>query len=168
MKTIIGKFSSSTISDLYRSFSPASRAVLIFAIPFIFVDAIHYYTAGSAIILSFPLLTLIYLLCGGLAAKFAQLDGIEVAKLSSTGRSAGIRLWLTSTIINTLISLVLGFASLGLTVLAGAVYLCLFAPFHALGSALLGWFGGWLYQQVTQRTASSSSFPEGEVRGIQD
>jgi len=142
----------SSLVDLYESFSPASRAVILFAIPFTVVDAVHYFTAGTVLAFSFPLLALIYLLCGGLAAKIAHQDAQDAHILPGVGRTAGLRLWLTSTSINILISVLVGFTTLGVTWMSGAVYLCLFAPFHAIGSALIGWCGGWLYQQFIKRT----------------
>lgn len=142
----------STIHSLFHSYSPASRAVILFALPFTIVDAVHYYTAGAALIFSLPILLLIYLLCGALAAKFARASEPETLDLARTGRTAGVRLWLTSTIINTLLAVILGVASLGYTFLSGGVYVCLFAPLHALGSALTGWLGGWVYQQYLTRT----------------
>ena len=150
----IRKFKESPHFYLYRSFTPASQAAILFAIPFTLVDAIHYYTAGTALVFSLPLLVLIYLLCGALAAKIAYQDALDVNKLPPIGRSAALRLWLTSTVLNTLIAVIFGIVSLGVTLLSGAVYLCLFAPFHALGSALVGWLGGWLYQQYVLRTSA--------------
>ena len=155
MNQVMTKLKESSLVNLYESFTPASRAVILFAIPFTMVDAVHYYTAGTTLIFSFPLLALFYLLCGGLAAKIAYQDARDAAKLPTAGRSAGLRLWRTSTVINTLIAVILGFVSLGATLLGGAVYLCLFAPFHAIGSALIGWFGGWLYQQYLRRISSA-------------
>jgi hypothetical protein len=155
MNQVMIKLQNSTLKNLYDSFSPASQAAILFAVPFTLVDAIHYYTAGSALIFSIPLLVLIYLLCGALAAKFACQDEQELSKLPGVGRSAGVRLWLTSTLINTLLAVIVGLTSLGITLLGGAVYLCLFAPLHALGSALIGWIGGWIYQQYIKRTGAS-------------
>lgn len=140
---------------LYKSFTPASRAAILFAIPFTVVDAVHYYTAGAALLFSLPLLVLIYLACGWVAAVIASQEQVDLSKLPGTGRSAGLRLWLTSTVINTLLAVVImGILSLGTTMLSAAVYLCL-APLHALGSALMGWLGGWLYYQYVKRTGAS-------------
>lgn len=155
MNQFKARFQSSAIHRLYRSFSPASRAAILFALPFILVDAIHYYTAGAAIVFSFPLLVLIYLFCGAVAVRIALSEEMEKDRLPKIGRSAGLRLWLISTITNTVVAALLGFASLGGTLASGAFYLCLFAPFHALGSVLAGGLGGWLYQQYVQRTLLS-------------
>lgn len=138
---------------LYRSFSPASRAVIWFALPFTLLDALHYYTAGAAIAISLPLLILIYLLCSGSAARLACLEGTPQESLTRIGQTATIRLWLVSTVINTLLAFVLGLTSLGVTIISGMFYLCL-APIHLAGSALIGWLGGWAYQKLYQRTSS--------------
>jgi hypothetical protein len=151
MNQVANKFQESSLSRLYRSFSPASRAVILFAIPFTMIDAIHYFTAGSALIFSFPLLFLTYLLCGMFAARIAIQDKPDVSNLPHIGRSAAFRLWLTSTVINTLLAMFFGVASLGLSLLSGVLYLCVFAPLHAVGSALVGWLGGWIYQQYFER-----------------
>jgi len=157
MNQAMTKLKQSPLKILYESFTPASRAAILFAIPFTVVDAIHYYTAGTTLIFSFPLLALIYLLCGGLAAKITYQEALDSDKLPAAGSSAGLRLWLTSTVINTIVVMILGFASLGVTLLGGAVYLCVFAPFHALGSAMVGWLGGWFYQQYAWRTKNGVS-----------
>jgi len=155
MSAMIEKLQTSSMYRLYKSFTPASRAAILFAIPFTVVDAVHYYTAGTALLFSLPLLVLIYLVCGWVAAVIASQEQVDLSKLPGTGRSAGLRLWLTSTVINTLLAVViLGFLSLGITMLSAAVYLCL-APLHALGSALMGWLGGWLYHQYVKRTGAS-------------
>ena len=151
MDPTMNKLKRSTIARLYYSFDPSSRAAILFVIPFLLVDAIHYYTAGTALLFSFPLLLVIYLLCGGLAAKFAYQEKFELTLLSKFGRNAGLRLWLSSTVFNTLLAIILGVTSLGLTLLGSAVYLCLFAPLNALAGVLIGWLGGWLYQEYIRR-----------------
>ncbi|MEI7850039.1 MAG: hypothetical protein WCK35_29875, partial [Chloroflexota bacterium] len=93
---------------------------------------------------------IIYLLCGVKAARITLQEEPEATNLARVGRSAGLRLWLTSTVLNILLAVVMGFASLGLSIIGGTVYLC-FTPLHALGSALLGWLGGWLYEQYVRR-----------------
>ncbi len=138
---------------LYHSFSPASRAVIWFVLPFTLLDAVHYYTAGAAIVFSLPLLMLIYLLCGCIAARLACLEGAQQDSFPRTGQTATIRLWLVSTMINTFLAFVLGLTTLGITIISGMFYLCL-APIHLAGSALIGWLGGWLYQRLYQRTSS--------------
>jgi hypothetical protein len=142
----------SAIARLYHSFTPASRAVILFTLPFALLDAIHYYTAGTGLLVTLPLLLVAYLACGSLAARIAAREGQEMSAFPRIGASAGIKLWLASTLINTLVSLLLGFATLGGTLLSTAVYLCLFAPLHALGSVLIGWLGGGLYRRVYIRT----------------
>ena len=155
MQKEMNKPQDGTLYRLFYSFTPASRAVISLAIPFTIVDAIHYYTAGTALIFSFPILVLIYLYCGAKAARLAYVENQDIDSLAHIGRSAGLRLWLTSTVINTFIAVIMGFASLGFTLLGGAVHLCLFAPFHALASGLLGWLGAKLFQQYYKRTISN-------------
>jgi len=139
------------LHHFYSTFSPASKAVILFVIPFTIIDAVHYYTAGSMLIVSFPLLAIIYLAIGMVSAKIAYQEGENIQNLPKVGRSAGLRLWLISTILNTIISIALGFASLGGTMVSGIFYLCLFAPFHAIGSMLVGGLGGWLYKNFVSR-----------------
>jgi hypothetical protein len=147
-------FHDTYISRLYRSFTPASRAAILFIIPFTVLESAHYLTAGSALIFSFPLVFLIYLLCGMLAAKIARQEGQDDSKLPSNGHSAALRLWLSSTVINLLISLLLGFTTLGISFIGGLIYLCLLGPLHALGSAITGWLGAWVYQQLANRSST--------------
>jgi hypothetical protein len=153
MQKTMSKFKESSLFRLYKSFTPASRAAILFVVPFTLVDAIHYYTAGTALIFSFPLLGLIYLSCGALAARIARMDGLVLEGSPRCGSSAALRLMLASTVINTLVSMLLGFFSLGATMLGGMAYLCVFMPFHALGSIAAGWLGGWMYLQYVHRTS---------------
>lgn len=153
MNQVMSIFQESRFSALFASFLPASRVALLLALPFTIVDAIHYFTAGTALAFSIPLLVVIYILCGSIAAQIAHREGKDLGSLPREGRSAALRLWLISTLINTLLSVILGFASLGATILSGTIYLCLLGPFHALGSAIAGWFGGWLYKGYTDRTS---------------
>lgn len=152
MNQLSGKIQETFIYKFYRSFSPASRAAILFTIPFTILDAVHYFTAGSALIFSFPLVIAIYLLCGMLAANIARQEGQEYHELPKNGKNAAFRLWIVSTAINLLISLLLGFTTFGIGFLGGLLYLCLLGPFHALGSAVIGWIGAWLYQQLHKRT----------------
>ena len=154
MNQATNKFQESSLFRFYRSFSPASRAVILFAIPFSVIDAIHYYTAGTALIFSFPLLIIVYLLCGAKAASITFQESPDTGNLASVGRSAGLRLWLTSTILNTIIAVIMVGVSLGMSIVGGAIYLC-FAPLHMIGSSLVGWLGGWLYQQYLRRIYSN-------------
>jgi len=143
----------SRLGKLYRSFSPASRAVIWFALPFTLLDALHYYTAGAAIAFSLPLLVLAYLVCGSIAARMACVEGAQPDTFPRTGLNAAVRLWLVSTVINTLLAFILGLTSLGITIVSSAFYLCL-APIHLAGSALTGRLGGWIYQKLYQRTGT--------------
>ncbi|GEM_PF-1804375 len=161
MNHVIEKFQQNSAYKFYKTFSPASRATILVILPFVVVDAFHYYTAGTALIFSLPLLFLAYLFCGWLAAAMAIGDGQDWQRLPRVGCSAAVRLWLTSTIINTILSVaIVGILSLGSTLLSAAVYLCL-APLHALGSALAGWLGGWLYQQYAKRIKAAQQAGRG-------
>lgn len=153
MNAGLARFNESWLGKLYHSFSPASRAVIWLALPFTLLDALHYYTAGAALIFSLPLLMLIYFLCGSLAARLECVEGAQSKDLPRIGQNAAVRLWLISTVINTLLAFVLGLTSLGITIVSSAFYLCL-APIHLAGSALIGRLGGWIYQKLYQRTGS--------------
>lgn len=137
---------------LYESFSPASQAAILFAIPFTVVDALHYYTAGTALIISLPVLAVIYVLCGASAARIALARGRQDLSLPRTGGLAALRLWLISTAVNSLIAILLGFTTVGLTLLSGAFYLCLSAPLQIVGSVALGILGGWIQKEIARRT----------------
>ena len=124
---------------------PGVRAVTLFAIPFIAVDIFNYFSAGAALVLSLPILTLMYAGCGALGAKFAGDDGRDSSEFPFLGATAGLSLWLTSTVVNTVVSLIVGTATLGSTLLLGVPYLCLCAPFQLIGGGLMGALGGFLY-----------------------
>jgi low temperature requirement protein LtrA len=147
----------SRAAAFFNSFSPSSRAALIFVIPFTVVDAIHYYTAGTALVFSLPLVILIYLFCGAVAGKFSFADGVEKTAMLKAGAIAGVKLWFMSTIINTIISLVIGASSLGLTLILGIPYLCLCSPIVAAGTAIAG-LGSYIYVYIQQK-----STPQGQV-----
>ena len=123
---------------------PYVSAALIFAIPFMVVDFFNYYSAGTALVLSTPLLAIFYTACGAVAGKFAG-DRDLSPNFLLTGAFAGIILWLVSTVVNTIISLIVGAASLGTTLLLGIPYLCLCAPLQLVGGGLMGGLGGFIY-----------------------
>ena len=133
--------------SFFSSLPPGIAAALILAVPFMVVDFFNYYTAGTALIFSGPVLALIYTACGALAAYLAGQRGHRSGEFAYTGAMAGLSLWLASTIVNTIVSLVIGAASLGATLLVGIPYLCLCAPIQLLMGGLLGMLGGFLYKK---------------------
>jgi hypothetical protein len=136
----------------YNSLAPSTRAALIFSIPFTIVDAIHYYTAGTAVVISLPIVLLVYLVCGVVAAKLALHLVLTQSEIIREGMLAGIKLWGISTLINTIISLIVGAASLGATLFLGIPYLCLCAPVYAVGGALTASVGSYAYWNIHNRT----------------
>jgi len=138
-------------ATFYNSFSPSSKAALIFAIPFTLVDAVHFYTAGSAMVFSLPVVVLFYLLCGALASRIALQDGDDRSELIKTGAASGVKLWGISTFINTAISIIVGVSSLGLTLALGIPYLCFCAPILAMGGSFLSGAGAYLYGVFDRR-----------------
>lgn len=141
----------SKLRRFFNSFSPSSRAALILSVPFTLIDAIHYYTAGTAIAISLPLLLVIYLACGFLAARFSIAEGQSETQARKSGFSAGIKLWATSTIINTLVSVFAGTLSLGLTLVLGIPYLLLCGPVLLALGGLAGWLGALINVSIHRR-----------------
>lgn len=129
----------------FSSLPPYIHAPLIFSIPFIVADFFNYYSAGTALVISLPVLGLIYIICGVLSSKFAADQGRASSELLYIGAFAGLVLWLVSTVVNTIIALILGTATLGTSLLLGIPYLCLCAPLQMVGGGLMGAFGGFLY-----------------------
>ena len=152
MNQRLDRLQNSSFAAFYRSFSPAGRAVIWFLLPFTLLDAAHYYSAGAALIFSFPLLLSASLLCGALPAYLSHQQGLPVKQVLQSAWRAGFQLWLASTIANTFLILVLGVASLGAILLSSAIYLCLAAPLQVFGSSLAGWLGGWLCVQFLSRS----------------
>lgn len=153
MNDYFDEIRSSSANSFWSGLDPAIKAALIFSIPFIITDFFNYYSAGTALVISCPLLFVFYLGCGALAGKFSS--GEFSSPNLSVGAKAGAFLWLTSTLVNTVISLILGTASLGMTLLLGIPYLCLCAPFHAIFGALVGSLGCWVYIAFRRRSSSS-------------
>lgn len=131
-------------SGFLSGFSPTVRAAVFFAIPFIIADFFNYFSAGTALIITFPLLMIFYCGCGALAAKFSNESGAAGTPAYS-GAIAGLWLWGVSLGVNTIIGLVLGTVTLGATLLLGLPYICICGPIQLIGGALLGAFGGFLY-----------------------
>lgn len=145
----------SRAATFFNNLSPSSKAALVFALPYIIVDAIHYYTAGTALFISFPIVLAIFLLSGVLAGKFAHDDRKDRSEFIRVGAVAGLKLWFLSTLVNTLISLIVGAASLGMTIFLGIPYLCLCAPFFLITSGVLGGLGSFLFTIFAPRTPNS-------------
>jgi hypothetical protein len=144
--------SSSDAVGYFNNLSPNLRAVAIFAVPFIVADFFNYYSAGAALVFSLPILAIIYTGCGALAAKHELGSGGYASSALYTGAKAGLTLWLTSTIVNTLISLLIGAASFGTTLLLGVPYLCLCAPLQLFGGGTMGALGGFIYDKVSGKS----------------
>ena len=142
---------SGKLARFIASLSPATRAAVILALPFALVDAVHYYTAGTAIVVSLPLLALLYLACGVLAARFTIQLEREGSQPKGAGFRAGVTLWAFSTAINTLVGIVAGVLSLGVTALLGIPYLLLCGPVHAVFGGLAGLLGAGIYLSVYRR-----------------
>jgi hypothetical protein len=140
----------SGVVTFFSGLHPSIRAALLFAIPFIVVDFFNYYSAGTALVLSLPVLAILYGACGALACKFAAGQGRTSSDFLWIGTVGGLALWLASTVVNTVISLIIGAASLGITLFLGIPYLCLCAPFQLIGGGLMGMLGGFLYGLFTR------------------
>ena len=132
-------------SSGWDALAPNVKADLILLLPFILADFFNYYSAGAALIISGPIMFIIYLVCVTLCGYFALNQGRTGTQILALGAFAGAGLWMASTILNTIIGLFLGTASLGATLIMGIPYLCLCAPFNLIGGALIGAFGAWFY-----------------------
>ena len=75
----------------FRRFPPQLRAALLISVPFIAADFFNYYSAGTALVLSLPVLALLFLACGALAGKFAADDGRS--DLVFVGATSALILW---------------------------------------------------------------------------
>jgi hypothetical protein len=144
--------------NFFTSIHPSVQAALIVAIPFIAVDFFNYYSAGTALVISLPILMLLYIICGALAGFLAAKQGRVSSGFPMIGALAGLTLWLSSTIINTIIGLIIGTASLGVTLLLGIPYLCLCAPLQMIGGGLMGALGGFLLGLFHKGDSSSDSY----------
>ena len=141
----------SGINRFWKSFAPSTQAAIALALPYTLVDAVHYFTAGSALVFSFPILIILFLWCGALAARFSSGDGYLAEQWPAYGFKAGITLWLISTLVNALIAVLVGVASLGLTVVLGVPYLLLCGPVFLVASGAGGWLGARGYAAIRQR-----------------
>ncbi len=81
MNEITSSLQNSGVSRFWSSLTPSTQAALALALPYTLVDALHYYTAGSALVFSFPILIILYLWCGSLAARFASSSLSEKSEL---------------------------------------------------------------------------------------
>jgi hypothetical protein len=160
VKANLNNLRSSRAAHFYYSLSPSMRAALVFLVPFAIVDMAHYLTAGTALVISFPFLCLFFLLCGMLAIrKNLTVDPVGT-KAFRTGAAAGALLWFLSTAINSIISILVGSTSLGLTLVLGIPYMLLCGPALLTAGALLGGIGGSIYGSVIRRSAQTD---EGEL-----
>ena len=155
MKTRFQTLQTSKAARFFNSFSSGAQAALLLAIPFTLIDSLHYYTAGTAIVFSLPLLFLFYFGCGFLAAKLEIQQGRgDYRKAVKEGFCSGVRLWFFSTLINTLVSFFAGMLSLGVTILLGIPYLLLCAPVLLVAGAAISAFGAYVYTFFHRRIHS--------------
>ena len=137
---------------------PQLRAALLCAIPFVVADFLNYYSAGAALVLSLPILGLIYLGCGALAAKFAAANGRNHRELLFVGALAALILWAISLVINGLIALVSGTVTFGASLLLGVPYICICGPVQLVGGGLVGALGAWLYRIIAGRRGGEDDY----------
>jgi hypothetical protein len=141
----------STKSSGWSSLAPNLKADLILVLPFIFVDFFNYYSAGIALVISGPIMILLYLGSGVLCSVFALRQGRSRSQLPMLGALTGAGLWFASTLVNTLLGLLMGTLSLGTTILLGLPYLCLCAPFNLILGGAAGAVGALLYSRLFGR-----------------
>jgi uncharacterized protein YceK len=128
------------------------KAALIFTIPFVIVDLFNYFFAtlsvGTVFAISCPLLFLLYAGCGAVATRFSSSQGFGSTNDIVVGATAGAALWLISTIVNTIISLILGTASLGTTLILGVPYIICCAPLSLIMGAIAGAAGALIVSRL--------------------
>jgi hypothetical protein len=128
---------------------PQLRAALLVSLPFIAADFFNYYSAGTALALSLPILAALFLACGALAARFARAGGRS--DVLFVGATSAFILWGISLLVNGIIALIPGLLSFGTTFLLGLPYICLCGPFQLIGGGLMGALGAWLYSFFSGR-----------------
>lgn len=131
----------------FSSWPPPIRAAALVSIGLLILNVITFVSAGTAAPLSLPLLALVYLGCGALAARFSDEDD-SPDNPTVVGATAGLALWVISFLANALLTLLLGAPSFGLSFLVGIPILCLCGPVELLAGAIMGSLGGFLYGLV--------------------
>lgn len=132
------------------------RAALFVSVGLLILNAITFLTAGTGAALSLPLLGLVYLSCGILAARL-DADAESNRSAVTAGAMGGAVLWVISFLTNLVLTLLLGAPSLGISLLVGIPYLCLCSPVELLLGAILGSFGGLIYGLFRSRRSSPSN-----------
>ena len=151
MTNLFASIQKSHLARLLQSFEPSTRAALTLLIPYAIIDAMHYFTAGSALVFTTPVIIIIYLWCGFIAARISFTANGDMDQLPQQGFKAGLKLWLFSTVINALIAIAIGVASLGATLLLGIPNLLICGPVFLVGSGIIGWAGGWITKAYYRR-----------------
>lgn len=146
------------ISSGWASWNPSIRAALIFALPFGIVDFFNYYSAGVAIAISCPIMILMYAGCGAVAFKLSTDGDVSSGNPMVAGALAGACLWLISTVVNSLISLILGTVTVGMTLILGVPYILCCAPGFLLLGGCLGALGAMGYSAFFHKRDSSGEY----------
>lgn len=133
------------------------RAALIVSVGLLILNGITFLTAGTGAALSIPLLGLVYLGCGILAARLDATAGTNRTSVAA-GATGGAALWVISFLTNLLLTLLLGAPSLGISLLVGIPYLCLCSPVEFLLGGILGSFGGLIYGLFSSRRDPPSTY----------
>ena len=110
----------------------------------IVLNVITYITAGGGVVVSLPLLIIVYLACGALAAKL-NADENGAQSPTAAGAMSGLILAGAALIVNLVLTLILGAVTVGIGLLASIPSLCLCGPVQVVGGALLAAIGGFLY-----------------------
>ena len=76
-------------SSGWDALAPNIKADLILLLPFILADFFNYYSAGAALIISGPIMFLIYLGSGALCSYFALRQGRTISEMPALGAVSG-------------------------------------------------------------------------------
>lgn len=126
---------------------PSLRAAMIMWTFVGMVAFINTFTAGTALLLTFPLQLILYMITGALAANFALNDGYEQSGLPTVGAQAGFFNWILPAVIYLVLSLVGISVGIGLFGIAAWI-LC--GPIDLGVHVVMGAFGAWFYKNFAR------------------
>lgn len=126
---------------------PSIRAALIIAIGLIIVQVVNVLTIGVSLVVFYPVLLLIYLGNGALAAHFASQDHYPAHGMLVQGAGAGLALGVLEWLVYAVLISIFGAVTLGLG-FTGIAVCALCGPVDVIIAALLGLLGALLARRL--------------------
>jgi len=152
-----GLGTSSGPSGFWSGLHPSLRSAAIVWIFLLAFALVNSFTAGSSLVICYPLQLLLYFGNGALAARFALDSGYAVSDLPRLGAFAALLGWIAPALFYFVAGVLLGIVTLG-AALVGMVFCVACGPIDLALHAACGALGAYVYGRVSGAAPDPTGF----------